>query len=661
MPEFRQLPSQRAHLRACTRRFAKFGTFRLLLAGSALVGTSAFAAPTIDPQFGDHAVIQRNTTIRFSGSAAPEEKLSVAFAGQTTAAAADKAGRWSVAVPAIASGGPFTLTVTGPDGTATSSDLAVGDVWLCSGQSNMEYPVPFALGYGGGHVDGDSDLRLTKVPQQLADTPQDSFSKAWQWHVADPSVKDFSAACYFMVKQLRASEKVPIGAIDDSWGGTPIRAWMSEAAVASSGGAGDAALVDLHRRDPAAATRRFGLEWGAWWRSKRGDQPGHEPWNDSARLSWKPVPSLTYWDTWGPEWKNWVGSAWMRERVTLTPSEAAGPATLSLSAADDMDETFVNGVAVGGLRDPFGPRSYPIPKGLLKPGSNEIMVFVRNVWGQGGFTGPADKFALIFPDGHSKPLTAGWEFSRIADSVGDPPVTPWDGSNGLSTIYNAMVAPLGRLGLTGVAWYQGENDTGMAAGYDRRLAAFMADWRRQFAKPDLPFLIVGLAGYGIPVAQPKESNWAQVVDKQRLAAERDPRAALVSAIDLGEWRDIHPSNKQEVGRRLALAAQSLVYRDPAGKLGPLPVSAARAGNAIVVTFTKPLQSLSGASPIGFELCSAGPNSCRFANATVNGSSVAIPLDGLPVARIRYAWADYPIVNLYDTDLLPAPVFELPVQ
>jgi sialate O-acetylesterase len=638
-----------------------FANFRVLLASSALFSAAAIAAPSIDPQFGPHAVIQRNWPIHLSGSATPGEKLTVSFGGQTVAATADKAGRWQAGFSPRADGKNLELSVTGPDGTAASTDLEIGDVWLCSGQSNMEYPIPFALGYGGGRADPDPDLRLTKVPQQLAGTPQVSFSKGFDWQPASPDVKNFSAACYFMVKHLRETAKVPIGAIDDSWGGTPIRAWMDLDANAASGGAEDAALVRLNQKNPAAAVRAFADRWGSWWRSKTGDRTGHEPWHDSSSLTWTPVPSLERWDNWGPEWKNWVGSAWFRERVTLTAAQAAQPATLHLSAADDMDQTFVNGVSIGGLRDPFSPRSYPVPKGLLKPGVNEIMVFVRNVWGQGGFTGPASDFALSFGSGQSLPLSGGWEYSRIADSVGDPPVTPWEGSAGVSTIYNAMVAPLGSLGVTGVAWYQGENDTGLEPGYDKRLAAFMGNWRQQFGKPDLPFLIVGLAGYGTPVAHPKESNFAEVVNDQRVATTADPHAALVSAIDIGAWRDIHPSDKQEVGRRLALAADALVYHTSDGRVGPLPASAVRSPNGVTVTFTKPLQALSGNRPIGFELCGATPDSCRFTDATVNGNTVTLAGDGQPVTRVRYAWADFPIVNLYDMDLLPAPVFELPVQ
>jgi sialate O-acetylesterase len=282
---------------------------RSLLILSALLASSALAAPTIDPQFGDHAVIQRGKPVLLSGSANPHERVSVSLGGDTSTATADANGRWRAEFAARAAGGPLSIKVTGADGSAaTAEDLAVGDVWLCSGQSNMEYPLPRTMGYPDGQADPDPDLRLTKVPQQLADTPQSGFSKSWQWQVAGPDVKAFSAACYFMDKQLRDSEKVPIGAIDDTWGGTPIRAWMSEPALRAAGGAELAEITDLYRKDPAAARRRFGVSWGEWWRSRTGDKPGKEPWRASGRLQWKPVPSLDYCESWGPEWRSFAGA-----------------------------------------------------------------------------------------------------------------------------------------------------------------------------------------------------------------------------------------------------------------------------------------------------------------------------------------------------------------
>jgi sialate O-acetylesterase len=346
--------------------------------------------------------------------------------------------------------------------------------------------------------------------------------------------------------------------------------------------------------------------------------------------------------------------------VTLTATQAAQSATLSLGVIDDMDQTWVNGVPIGGINDWTTHRLYPVASGILKPGINEITIYVRDNGGPGGFAGPADKVNLELANGEVLPLPDGWQYSVVDHKIGGPPAPPWTGVASVSKIYNAMIAPFGTLGLRGVAWYQGEADVGVP-GYDRRLAAWMADWRKQFRDPQLPFLIVGLAGWGKRTSTPVESGWAALINEQREAAQRDPRAALVSAIDLGNPADIHPSDKQAVGHRLALAAEKLVYGDTAGLVGPLPISATRAGNAIVVRFTKPLQTLSGSSAIGFELCGATPQSCRFADAHSQGSSVVISSDGQPVSRVRYAWADYPIVNLYDEDLLPVPAFELSIQ
>ncbi|MEA3058393.1 MAG: sialate O-acetylesterase, partial [Sphingomonadales bacterium] len=326
---------------------------RSLLILLGLAASSALAAPTIDPQFGDHAVIQRGKPVLLSGTAAPGERLTISFGGAQRAATAAPDGRWSATFPARASGGPLSIKVSGPDGTATADGVAVGDVWLCSGQSNMEYPVRRALNSDGEVQNAaDADLRLMKVPQQMADLPARAFAKAPGWKPTSPdAVKDFSAACYFMARGLRESEKVPIGAIDDSWGATPVREWMDEASVRAGGEGALVDLIQLHRTNPAQALVAFGEVWGAWWRSKTGNAPGAEPWRASGRLAWKPVPQISYWDAWGPEWKTFDGAVWFRRTFTLTPAEAAQGATLSLGVFDDMDQTWVNGVPVGGTND----------------------------------------------------------------------------------------------------------------------------------------------------------------------------------------------------------------------------------------------------------------------------------------------------------------------
>jgi sialate O-acetylesterase len=635
----------------------------VVLIFASLFASAASAAPAIDPQFGTHAVIQRGKPVVLSGTAAPGEHVAVSFAGEASQAVADRAGTWRTTFAPHSAGGPYKIEVGGTGGTsATSDDVMVGDVWLCSGQSNMEYPARRALNSDGELQNAnDAELRLFKVAQQVADDPQAHFAKPPQWQVtSSDSVKDFSAACYFMTRDLRTSQHVPIGAIDDTWGATPIRQWMDEASVRAGGESAMADLVRLHRTNPSESLRQFDVAWVKWWDSQAGTSTGQEPWHASDRLSWQPVPQISYWDAWGPEWKNHVGAAWFRRRFTLTAAQAAHGANLSLGVFDDMDQTWVNGVPVGGTSDWAAQRVYPIPSGVLHAGTNEIVIYVLNTYGPGGFAGPADKVHLDLNGSPALPLGDQWQYSGIDKAIANGPMPPWTGVASVSKIYNAMIAPLGALGLKGVAWYQGEADVGVP-GYDRRLAAWMADWRAQFRDPRLPFLIVGLAGWGKPTSKPVESGWAALINEQRIGVERDPHAALISAIDLGVPTDIHPANKQEVGRRLALAARKIAYGDPAGIVAALPVAATRRGDAIIVTFTKPLQMLSGSSAIAFELCGVGPGTCRFANAQVHGNAVELSSDGQPVEKVRYAWADYPVINLYDEDFLPVPVFELPVQ
>ena len=369
------------------------------------------------------------------------------------------------------------------------------------------------------------------------------------------SAKDFSAACYFMTRNLRLAEHVPIGAIDDTWGATPVRQWMDEASVRASGQGALADLVRMARANPSKALRDFDSTWVQWWDSQTGTAPGQEPWHASDRLTWKPVPQINYWDSWGPEWKNYVGAAWFRRRFDLTPAQAATGATLSLGVFDDLDQTWVNGVPVGGMSDWAAQRLYPVPPGLLHAGTNEIVIYVLNTYGPGGFAGPADKVRLELAGAPAMPLGDQWQYSRIDTRIANGPIPPWTGVASVSKIYNAMVAPLGPLGLKGVAWYQGEADVGSARlrspprGMDGELA-------HQFRDPNLPFLIVGLAGWGKLASKPVESGWAALINEQRLAVASDPHAALASAIDLG-GADRHPSaNKQEVGRQAGAGCEA---------------------------------------------------------------------------------------------------------
>ena len=637
---------------------------RVLLSITAVVSAAATAAPTLDPLFGDHAVIQRDRPIHVRGRAVPGERVSVRLGRLSASATADASGYWTATLPAMKAGGPYRLTVRGKDGKdVVANDLLVGDVWLCSGQSNMEWPLRRAMGGEDEAAQANDDqLRFLTVPQKASATPERMLGDV-QWQTITPQTAPHaSAVCYFMAKELRRTQKVPIGAINSSWGGTRARAWMDEASVRAAGESTDADLLATYRRDPGAAARVFAEQWGAWWRRQTGQAAGSEPWLASDRLTWRPVPKVTYWDQWDPALGAFDGLVWARRRFTLTAAEAAKGATLSLGVIDDFDQTWVNGVGVGASFGWSLERDYRIAPGVLRAGANEVVVNVGDSWGPGGFAGPAEKLRLTLADGTVKALGEGWEYSVVNQKLESPPHAPWESHTGVAMLYNAMIAPLGPLGLKGIAWYQGESDVGLG-GYARRMSGLIGAWRQQFGQPNLPFLQVALAGFGKPAASPTASGWAEVINDQRALAAADPAVGLAVATDLGVATDIHPPNKTDVGARLALAARRIAYGESDVNAGPMPIAAKAAPGGVRIPVqgaAEALQSLSG-PPLGFELCGPSQQSCRYATARLEGSSIFLSSDRLPVTRVRYGWADYPILNVYDHALLPLPPFELAVE
>jgi len=634
------------------------------LALAALLGAGAAeAAPVLHPLFSDHAVLQRERPIRVWGKAHPGERVTVTFGAGRAEAVTAADGVWRATLPAMPAGGPYRLEAAGAGGArAAAEDVLVGDVWLCSGQSNMELPLTRVLN-NDSEISGANDpqLRILTVPRKTAVAPAYGFGGLVAWAAVTPqSVPGFSAACYFMAKGLRASEKVPVGAINASWGGTAIRSWLDEGASRAVAPT-EVGLLDLYRRDPVAANRQFGERWAAWWEAH-----AHQaPWRDGSVLTWKPMPKIAYWETWGdPAFAKFDGIVWARKTVRLTAEQAARAETLSLGVVDEIDETFVNGVPVGNTFGWDVDRDYRLPKGLLHAGDNVVLVALIDSWGYGGFQGPAEKLRLGLAGGGAVPLGEGWDYAVAPAGIGDPPRSPWDAAAGLSLIYDGMIAPLGEFGFKGAAWYQGETDAGSPAGYAAKLEAMMAGWRRQLGAPGLPFLIVSLANFGEPGAAPRPSGWAEIREAQREATLRDGYAAVVVAMDLGDRLDIHPANKQEVGRRLTQAARALAYGADLPPSGPEIVSAARAPGAIVLGFRGvkgALRAWSGAHPLGFELCAEAQASCRYAEATAEGATVRLADDGRPATRVRYAWADAPVVNLYDEAPLPAGPFEVPIR
>ncbi|QZH75691.1 MAG: sialate O-acetylesterase [Erythrobacter sp.] len=613
--------------------------------------TPAVAEPELAPVWSDGAVIQRDRDVTVQGYASPGAQIIGTLGEDRADARADAEGVFVLRFPARpASAEPVALSVTDASGTVDVSDLLVGDVYLCSGQSNMAFTVAAGLnGYNNIQASNDPLLRMLTVPLTTSAVPTRDFGGEVAWQSASPETTGgFSAACYYMLRDLRAELGIPMGAIHSSWGGSQIRAWLTPAGGAALYGEEAMGLLSSYADDPLTAVAAFAPEWQDWYREASS---GSTPWSEPDSLDWQSVPQIGPWTAWGEGAPPPVGNVWFRRTIELTAAQAAAGAVLNIGIIDDLDGTFVNGHPVGISHGWSTEREYTVPARFLRAGANEIVFAASNSWGAGGMQSGADRLSLTVA-GERIALGEGWR--HAASPVTQmPPRAPWDANAGIGVMHNRMVAPIGQLSLAGAAWYQGESDVGIP-GYGDRLRELFAGWRAQFG-PDIRMLVVQLANYGEPSSVPVASGWAELREVERQAVLADPNAAIVTAIDLGEWSDIHPTNKVLLGQRLALAAL--------GEALPQPVSAERIDGYVRVDFSGvegALESWSG-PPLAFELCGETQESCRFAAGFVRGNAVLLPLDDLPVTRVRHGWADAPVVNTFDARNIALPGFELAVS
>jgi sialate O-acetylesterase len=645
--------------------------FRFLSAAALALVASGVAAQEppslLDGVFSDHAVLQRDRPIPVWGRAAAGEGVRVVLGDHEVAATADAAGRWSTTLPALPAGGPYTLEARSEDGARqTVVDVLVGDVWLCSGQSNMAFPVSASVGGAAEtRAPARETLRLLTIGQASSPVPLQDFASAVSWQVAGPeTIGDFSATCYYFARELQDRLKTPMGLIDASWGGSAIEGWISEAGLRAVGGFEERLdLLRLYTRDAAAANRRMAEMWESWWRSH---VPDSEPWRDATDVGWRAAPEvLRDWKQWGvPDLAQHNGMVWFRRKFRLTPDQAAQAATLSLGGIDEVDQTWLDGEPVGHTFGWGTERHYELPAGRLHAGENTVVVNVLNTWAAGGMVGPEEHMALRLADGSRVPLGGEWQYRIAPTDFGYPPRAPWESIAGLTTLHGAMIAPLTPYGLRGVAWYQGETNADAPAGYEALLTGLMADWRAAFGA-ELPFLVVQLPDFGPAPTEPMASNWAEIREAQRRAVRKDALAALAVTIDIGERDNLHPPEKRGVGRRLARAARHLVYGEDITPSGPVPLNAREESGSVVVRFGDVVGALvtwSASQAIGFELCGTDQASCRFVAATVDGNRVRLDPGGGPAPqRVRFCWGPGPLCNLYDRSGLPAGPFELPIE
>ncbi|HTL30387.1 MAG TPA: sialate O-acetylesterase, partial [Tepidisphaeraceae bacterium] len=626
----------------------------------------------------DHMVVQRGQKIPIWGWADAGEKVTVKTAGQEQSATADEQGNWRVTFNPIDAVGAIEISVQGKNAIKVS-DVLVGDVWVCSGQSNMEMRTRAAMN-GDQEVASanDSRIRLFHVQGAAFEKPQKDVKGKWELCTPD-SVATFSAVGYFFGRDLRKKLNVPIGLIESDWGGTPAESWTDHKTLTSDPAFSE--IIQQHEQDLAkypAARKKFDQSLHEWKDKVETKDPGNKKFDEGwAKLdfddsNWKtmPVPSV-----WEKSLKlNIDGAVWFRRSVDVPADWTGKELELSLGQIDDADAAYFNGEQIGdtgGDLAIFVHRKYRVPGNLVKAGKNEIAVRVFDHRGDGGFIGTPGELALAPSDGDSSkpsstksiPLAGDWRYAVEYSAEPKPNVPgPREPRHGdwawaPSNLYNGMIHPIVPFAIKGAIWYQGESNAERHGAYEHLLSSMITGWRRQWGQGDFPFLIVQLANFMAPATRPvqQNSNWAPLREAQARTAAHVPNVGLATAVDIGDAVNIHPKNKQEVGRRLALAAMKIAYGESLVFSGPTYKSMAVEGNKIVLTFDNVGGGLKtkGDALKGFAIAGKDKQ-WHYADATIDGAAVIVSSKDVaePVA-VRYSWADNPNGNLYNKDELPA--------
>jgi sialate O-acetylesterase len=634
----------------------------LILTFGLLISFASKAEVMLPKIFSPNMVLQQGIEIPVWGWADSGERIRVTFNNETVRTRADEEGNWMVKLPVQEYGGPYTLTINGKN-TVEYTNVMVGEVWIASGQSNMEMRVDQSNNAEEEMAAASyPSIRLFTVPKAVAQFPQDDISDG-EWAECSPeTIGAFSAVAYFFGRDLHEELEVPIGLIHSSWGGTVAETWISGNTINQDPDF-KAQLVELQQMD-LEQYRQAKLEQireilgGEVPSEDKGIVDGEPVWSalDYNDGNWKSIKTPMYWENQG--YIDIDGIGWYRKEITLNEEQTNSNLTLHLGKIDDSDITFFNGIEIGRTENMYNEeRIYSIDKKYLKPGDNMIVVRVHDTGGNGGIWGdPENQFLAI---GNEKMNISGdWKFRISKAEVGTVNVGP----NSYPTLlYNAMINPLVPYGIKGAIWYQGESNAGRAKQYRRIFPALINDWRNHWQQGDFPFLYVSLANYMQPQKQPGESSWAELREAQTMALSL-PNTGMALAIDIGEADDIHPKNKQDVGKRLALDAFKIAYNRDVVNSGPMYKSVEFKNGKAFVTFSEIGSGLKIKDKYGYikGFTIAGPDKkFHWAKAELtNDNTVVVYSDEVlnPVA-VRYGWADNPDdVNLYNQEGLPANPF-----
>jgi sialate O-acetylesterase len=642
------------------------------LAAACILAEPAAADVKTAALIGDHMVVQQGRPVQLWGTAAAGESVHASMAGAEATATADEKGNWSVTLPAMKAGGPHTLSIRGTN-ALTFNDVWAGEVWVASGQSNMEFPLSRAIGGNEAAAAGCPGLRLFTVTKATAAQPKADVDGAWQACDA-AAAEGFSAVAFFFGQELQRALNTPVGLIHSSWGGTPAEAWTPraallgkeslkplvdafDAAIADSAGQADIArkIAEWEARNFHQDTGNAGLEQGF----AKADAPA---------AGWSKMNLPQFWETAGLQID---GAVWFRRDVDVPAGWTGHELALSLGPIDDFDTTYWNGEPIGatGAETPqywTAPRGYTVPARLVKAGRNVLAVRVFDHYGNGGFGGSPSQMNVAGAGGGPAMSLAGtWDYRveralppAVADYSTRPGGFSADDPNSPTVLWNAMMEPLTRFPLAGAIWYQGEANAGRAYQYRTLFPTMIAAWREAWALPDLPFLFVQLANFNPLATSPGESDWAELREAQTMTLQV-PHTGMATILDIGEADDIHPRNKKDVGLRLALQALKGVYGRDVVASGPTCASAAREGGAMRIRFRDVgagLLSADGGAPKGFAIAGAD-RKWHWADGRIDGESVVVSSADVPEpVAVRYGWADNPPNTLRNAAGLPAAPF-----
>lgn len=635
-----------------------------LLASCMLFTFSATAQFEPHAIFTDHMILQRDVAVPVWGWAAAGEKINITFNNKTYAGKADKQGKWRIVLPATPAGGPFELKIAGKDKNISLKDVMVGDVWLASGQSNMEWPVS-ASNNAEQEIASASDdgIRHFYVPHAGSEMPQEKLDGG-PWQVASPqTVGNFTAVGYFFARELRKHHEVPIGLLHSSWGGSRLEPWMSPQSLGITDLENAAAQLKAQREQRMQEIRKkLSQVIGDFPEKDEGLKNGKALWAaaDFQDKNWRNMALPQLWEN--SELPDLDGIVWFRKTIELSEADLQNNATLSLGPIDDSDITWVNGQEVGEMTQKYNVnRVYTVPASALKIGKNVITVRVDDTGGGGGIYGKPELLFLETARGKHD-LTGDWKYKvgevRIAGGSSNTNQTPM-------LLYNKMIHPILDFPIKGVIWYQGESNAGGRDAYEYRklFATMIQDWRARWKNSStFPFLFVQLANFMQAKSQPSESDWAVLRESQSKTLNTTLNTAQAVIIDIGEADDIHPRNKQDVGYRLSLAARKLAYgEEDIVYSGPVYKSMEIEGNKIRLKFDHVGSGLMAKDKYGYlkGFAIAGADKkFVWAKALIEGDEVVVWSDEIPnPVAVRYAWADNPKdANLYNKEGLPASPF-----